>query len=264
MFDDLARHNRERWEALAAADVAYSRPFLDLDAASARAFVDPEGLFGDLTGKDVLCLASGGGQQSVAFALLGARVSVLDFSETQLRRDREAAAHYGFEANAVHGDMRDLSAFLENSFDAIFHEHSINFIPDVKPVFDEVTRVLRPGGRYRLHCWNPFCHGMGDEDWNGEGYTLKEPYRDGAELTTNDGYWDVEDRAGKVRRIQGPREFRHSLSTLANGLIERGFRILGLWENDDNADPNAKPGTWAHFAYLMPPFMVIWGELDRP
>ena len=41
---------------------------------------------------DVLCLAAGGGQQSVAFALLGANVTVFDLSETQLEHDRLAAA----------------------------------------------------------------------------------------------------------------------------------------------------------------------------
>jgi len=31
-MDDLARFNKERWEALAQADIEYSRPVLDLDA----------------------------------------------------------------------------------------------------------------------------------------------------------------------------------------------------------------------------------------
>lgn len=31
MLDELARFNQERWEALLAADMAYTRPWLDLD-----------------------------------------------------------------------------------------------------------------------------------------------------------------------------------------------------------------------------------------
>ena len=86
MLDDAARFNRDRWEDLARAGVGFSRPWTDLDAARARERVDPEGMLGGVAGLDVLCLAGGGGQQSVAFAILGARVTVLDFSSTQLGR----------------------------------------------------------------------------------------------------------------------------------------------------------------------------------
>ena len=92
MVDEVARYNIARWEALAAANAPFSRPLLDLDAASAREFIDPEGLLGAIAGRDVLCLAGGGGKQSVAFALLGAWVTVADLSEAQLARDRAAAA----------------------------------------------------------------------------------------------------------------------------------------------------------------------------
>ena len=70
-FDDVAQYNQERWEELAAQGLEYTRPILDLDAESARALVDPKGVAGDVSGKDVLCLAGAGGQQSAAFGILG-------------------------------------------------------------------------------------------------------------------------------------------------------------------------------------------------
>jgi hypothetical protein len=39
---------------------------------------------------------------------------------------------------------------------------------------------------------------MQEQDWNGEGYTIKHPYIDGAEITYEDQEW-VYDRS-KVRR----------------------------------------------------------------
>src|SRR6266508_21871 len=110
-MDQIARYNKERWEALAAANIEYSRPALDLTPETARAMLDPYGVMGPAEGKRVLCLASGGGQQSAAFGVLGAQVTVLDLSETQLARDREAAAHYGTQVETIQGDMRDLSLF---------------------------------------------------------------------------------------------------------------------------------------------------------
>ena len=62
-MDELARFNKERWEELAEAGVEYSRPFLDLAEADARKVIDIEGKLGNVKGKNVLCLAAGGGQQ---------------------------------------------------------------------------------------------------------------------------------------------------------------------------------------------------------
>lgn len=60
-MDEIARYNKERWKVLVEADALFTRPALGLDAASARERVDPEGRLGSVAGKDVLCLASGGG-----------------------------------------------------------------------------------------------------------------------------------------------------------------------------------------------------------
>jgi len=257
-MDELARHNQQRWEELAEANILYSRPLLDLDECSARAWLDPEGKMGEVAGKEVLCLAGGGGQQSVAFALLGAKVTVLDFSPKQLERDRQAAAHYGVGVKAVRGDMRDLSCFGKGSFDIVWHAHSLGFVPDAREVFGQVAGVLRVGGRYRLHCHNPFFHGLSKEDWNGKGYPLSRPYADG-EVSYDDAHWDVDDGAGRVRRIKGPREFRHTLATLVNRLIELGFVILGIWE-ETTGDRRAEPGSWEHFKAICPPGLTIWSH----
>jgi 2-polyprenyl-3-methyl-5-hydroxy-6-metoxy-1,4-benzoquinol methylase len=118
-MDELARYNKAQWEELARSKVEYSRPWLDLDENSARKAVDPHGMMKEIAGKRVLCLASGGGQQSAAFGLLGARVTVLDLSETQLERDHLAAEQYGIQVRTVQGDMRYLSQFDDDAFDVV-------------------------------------------------------------------------------------------------------------------------------------------------
>ena len=256
-MDDIARYNQARWEELAAASVEFSRPLLGLDPAAARNLLDPRALMGDVRNKNVLCLASGGGQQSVAFALLGANVTVFDLSETQLQRDREAAAHYGVQINAVQGDMRDLRHFPDAHFDLIWQAYSINFVPTVTAVFQEVARVIRSGGQYRLQCINPFVAGLSEQDWNGVGYPLRRPYVDGAQIMFDDPYWTFEDDQGQPMRVKGPHEFRHSLSSIVNGLVGQGFVLLGTWE-ELPAVPAAEPGTWEHFKSIAPPWLTFW------
>ena len=62
-MDEIAEYNRARWNALVEAGIEWSRPFLSLTVESSRALVDEAGFLGDLTGKQVLCLGGGGGQQ---------------------------------------------------------------------------------------------------------------------------------------------------------------------------------------------------------
>lgn len=256
-MDELSQYNKARWEEIAATRMAYARPFLDLDPDKARQMLDTEGLLGDVAGKEVLCLASGGGQQSVAFALLGARVTVFDLTETQLERDREAAAHYGIDVGLVQGDMRDLRTFSDNAFDIVWQPYSINFVPDTRPVLREVARVLRQGGLYHLACANPFAQAIDEAAWDGSGYPLKAPYVDGAELTDLWSYWDVEAEDGRRCQISSPREFRHTLSTMINGLTGQGFVILRLREvGTQESEP--EPGSWEHYKWFAPPYINLW------
>jgi SAM-dependent methyltransferase len=256
-MDEIARYNKERWEALAGANIEYSRPMLDLTPQTARTELDPYGVMGPVQGKRVLCLASGGGQQSAAFSLLGAKVTVLDLSETQLSRDREAAAHYGTRVETMQGDMRDLSPFADATFDIVYHAHSINFVPDVEPVFREVSRVLKAGGLYRVDCHNPMSHGVEERDWDGKGYPVWRPYVDGEEIIFADPHWDVQQLDGSVKRVVGPHAYRHTLTGLVNGMARHGLMILGLWE-EPAGDANATPGSWEHYKAILPPWLVFW------
>ncbi len=257
-MDEVAQYNRDRWEALVQARALFTRPWLDLDTQTAHERVDPWGYLGDVKGKDVLVLAGGGGQQSVAFALLGARVCVLDLSEGQLARDREAAAHHGVAVQTVQGDMRDLSPFQDDAFDIVFHPYSLNFVPDCRVVFREVGRVLRPGGLYHFMATNPLCQGMGPRDWNGSGYVLRRPYVEGAQITYEDEPWVFEEQ-GPAERIQGPREYRQTLGRILSGLADCGLFVYRALEYAGHEqDLGAEPGSWEHFTAHLPPWLWFW------
>ena len=257
-MDDIAEFNKGRWEELSTAGVTFSIPWMDLTKQTAYAAVNKEGVQLQVGDKDVLCLAASGGQQSAAFGILGAHVTVFDLSQHQLEKDRQTAAHYGFPIRVVQGDMRDLSIFPPNSFDIVWLAHGINFVPNARVVIAEAARVLRFQGYFRLEVTNPCAHGVW-ENWNGQGYLIAEPYIDGAEICYADPFWEFESANGSRRRVRGPREFRHSLSTIVNTLVSNGLRILGLWE-DSRGDPNAEPGGWQHFKSRVPPWMTIWTQ----
>ena len=254
-MDEIAIYNQTRWKALVEANALFTRPRLSLDTASARNLVDSESKLGDVEGRDVLCLACGGGQQSAAFAVLGANVTVFDLSEEQLERDNEAARHYKTKIKTVHGDMRNLSCFERESFDIVYHAYSLNFVPDAAQVFREVGKVLRKGGLYWFNCANPFVLGMRQDDWTDDGYLLKEPYVSKARITYEDQDW-VYDRDAHDAPVQKPVEYRHTLGDLMNGLIEYGFVLRQVDDQMDMyPDANAEPGSWDHFVAFAPPWL---------
>ena len=65
----------------------------------------PHSWFGDLHGKKVLGLASGGGQQMPIFAALGADCTVLDYSPRQLESERLLAEREGYPIEMIRADM---------------------------------------------------------------------------------------------------------------------------------------------------------------
>jgi ubiquinone/menaquinone biosynthesis C-methylase UbiE len=252
--DEVATYNRGRWRRLVEANAVFTRPALDLDADSARRRVDPRGRLGTVDGKNVLVLAGGGGQQSIAFALLGARVVVVDLSDAQLARDRDSAAHVGVDVRTVEGDMRDLSTLGAAAFDVVWQPYSLNFVPDARAVFREVARVIRTGGTYCVDVATPYFVGVGERDFDGEGYVVKLPYVQGALLETPDAAWVAGGSA-----IEPAREYRQTLETVINGLVESGFRITHLDEGlHTDPDPHATPGSWDHFNAIVPPWLTFW------
>ena len=256
-MDDIARYNQERWQQLNQVNALFTRPKTDLTPETARELIDPENRFGDLVGKSVLCLAGGGGKQSVAFALLGADVTVFDLSEAQLDKDRAMAEHYGLQLTVQQGDMRDLSAFAENTFDLIDHPYSINFVPDVSVVFEQVARVIKPKGDYRLMCANPISVGVSQSDWDGTAYPIRHPYHQSEPFHIADPDWVADGHD-----LLPPKEFRHTLSHLVGGLSGKGFVIKQLDEvMAILASTEAKPGSWDHFTAFIPPYLTfhtIW------
>ena len=188
----------------------------------------------EMRGVEVLCLASGGGQQGPVLAAAGARVTVFDNSPGQLACDRSVAEREGLEIRTVEGDMADLSAFAAESFDLVFHPVSNLFAPDVLPVWREAFRVLRPGGVLLAGFMNPafylFSYEEGEEEELRVKYSLP--------------YSDLESISGEARerRIAAGEslEFGHTLTAQIGGQLDAGFHITGFYEDRHREAPIAR------------------------
>ncbi|HEX5700408.1 MAG TPA: class I SAM-dependent methyltransferase [Rubrobacter sp.] len=194
----------------------------------------PREWFPEMAGADILCLASGGGQQAPTFAAAGANVTVLDNSPKQLAQDAFVAERESLEIKTVQGDMRDLSAFADEAFDLVFHPVSNLFVPEVGPVWNEAFRVLREGGALLAGFLNTVVYVFDLElaDSTGEVRVRYElPY---ADATSKD-----EQELGLQMERGEPLEFSHTLEEQIGGQIRAGFLISGFYEDRYRDDPIA-------------------------
>jgi SAM-dependent methyltransferase len=252
-YDSVAAHNRSAWDREVDAANEWTVPVDTEVIAAARAGTwsvvligydpVPRDWFGDnLAGADVLCLASGGGQQGPVLAAAGATVTVLDNSPRQLAQDRLVADRDGLELTTVLADMRDLSVFADESFDLVFHPVSNLFCPDLAPVWRECFRVLRPGGRLLAGFMNPdvFIFDADASDNRGELIVRHAlPYCDLTHLNT--------DERERLWGLDAPVEYSHSLTEQIGGQLDAGFVITGFRERPHHAGPTADymPGYFA-------------------
>ena len=100
----------------------------------------PHEWFGDLAGKRVLGLASGGGQQIPVFTALGARCTVLDYSAAQLESERMVAAREGYAVECVQVDYDEAAALSDASFDLIPPGPSNCYVEQLDPIWRECAR----------------------------------------------------------------------------------------------------------------------------
>lgn len=178
----------------------------------------PHQWFGQLRGKKVLGLASGGGQQMPIFAALGADCTVLDYSEAQLMSERLVARREGYDIAVLRADMTKPLPFGDETFDLIFHPVSNCYVREVKPIWRECYRVLKPGGRLL----------------SGVDYFINYMVDEGEERIVNSLPFDPlanEDQRRQLEESDSGMQFSHTLEEQINGQLEAGFRLLALYED---------------------------------
>lgn len=178
----------------------------------------PHEWFGDLRGKKILGLASGGGQQMPIFAALGAECTVLDYSSKQIESERMVAEREGYEITIIQGDMTKPLPFEDETFDLIFHPVSNCYVKEVRPIWKECFRVLKPGG-YLLSGVDHYINYIVDEEEKEIVNSL--PF----DPLTN------EEQRKQLEREDAGMQFSHSLEEQITGQLEAGFTLLDLYED---------------------------------
>ena len=233
---DVHSYNKDAWNReVEGGESRWTKPFDSEIIAKARKgefsivltenIPVPHRWFPPLQGADVLCLASGGGQQGPILAAVGANVTVFDNSPAQLKQDQLVAEREALTIRTVEGDAADLSVFTNESFDLVFNPCSTVFMQDVRAVWKECARVLRPGGILMTGSMNP-VHYIFDLFKMDEGIlevTHQIPYSDLTSIPKE----ELDEQLEKGL----PLEFGHSLTDLLGGQMDAGLIITDMYED---------------------------------
>lgn len=182
----------------------------------------PHEWIGDIKGKKLLGLASGGGQQMPIFAALGAICTVLDYSKKQIETEEMVAKREGYSIKTVVADMTEPLPFENESFDIIFHPVSNCFIEKVEPVFKECYRVLKKGGIF-----------VGGFD-NGINYLVD---KDETKIINKMPFNPLknEDQYKQLMDIDDGIEFSHTIEEQIGGQLAAGFILTDLYEDTNGS-----------------------------
>ena len=178
----------------------------------------PKDWYPDLKGKQVLGLASGGGQQMPIFAALGAVCTLMDYSQKQIDSDLLVSKRENYNINAVKADMTKEFPFHDESFDIIFHPVSNCYIEDVRHVWNECYRVLKNGGILMAGLDNGINF-LFDENEKEIKYKLPfNPLKDEALLK-------------KLMQNNDGVQFSHTAEEQIRGQLKAGFKLIDIYED---------------------------------
>jgi SAM-dependent methyltransferase len=239
--------NRNAWNRLARERSQFAKVASDEECREPLLTLDRRGwLPGSVNGLDVLCLAAGGGWQSILYAMAGARVTVVDLSPEMLNQDARQAELRRLQVRTILGSMDDLSVLGEQSFDIVHQPVSTCYVPRLRAVYQEVARVLRGNGLYISQHKQPGSLQITDRDHR-DRYVIGIPYYHGDPLPA------VSDTS---YREPGAVEYLHRWEQLIGELCRAGFVIEDLVE-PRRGEPTARPGHFKHRGMFVAPYVRI-------
>lgn len=239
--------NRAAWNRLADTDSQFAAVATDEECKQPLLTLDTRGwLPTSVHGLDVLCLASGGGWQSILYAVAGANVTVVDISPSMLALDQRESKRRSLNVRTIEGSMDDLSTLGDETFDIVHQPVSTCYVPSIAAVYQEISRVCRDDGLYISQHKQPTSLQVTRRDAQNKYVIGIEYYIEGALPKANDDSY----------REDNATEYLHKWDNLVGELCRSGFVIEDLRE-PKRADHTAPVGHFRYRGRFTPPYVRL-------
>ena len=160
-MNEMHEANRKGWDAVS----PYWQRKIDADGDWNKCHVEPERIFApqelellkNVSGQEACVLGSGDNMAVFALAGMGARVTSVDISQSQLDIAAGRARELGLDVAFIQSDVTDLSAIEGERFDLVYTGgHVAVWVSDLKTYYAEAVRILKRGGMFIVSEYHPF------------------------------------------------------------------------------------------------------------
>lgn len=194
-------------------------------------------------GESVLDVAAGTGAFSLAAARLGADVLATDFAEgmvdhIQGRIDRELMQN--IKTCVMDGQALEID---DASYDVSVSIVGLIFFPDIDKGFSELKRVLKPGGRCAVVCWD-----------HPENFDMMKLLRQSIETAAPD--FEMPTQTPVWARLVGEQ-------ALADKFQQAGFNNIEVATIDGLLTLDSVEDFWSVFIASSPPMISLFAALGK-
>jgi 2-polyprenyl-3-methyl-5-hydroxy-6-metoxy-1,4-benzoquinol methylase len=223
-------------------------------------------------GDTILDVACGAGRFARRMAELGARVVAFDYSAEFIARARErTAGDTAVEYHVVDAANPDAVTSLgSNRFNKAVCTMAIMDMPEIRPLFGALRRMLPPGGMFVFSVIHPCFHSAAIQRFAElhEEEAGRHVMRSGVKVSSY-----LSPFARRSEGIIGQPEpqwlFHRPISALFRCGFDAGFAVDGFEEPGFPAAETPRPGVRWHDMPEIPPVMVVRmksmaGNLHRP
>lgn len=153
------------------------------------------------------------------FAALGAKCTVIDYSEEQIKSERMVAEREHYPIEIIRGDITKPLPFEDDYFDIIFHPVANCYVEEVKPIWRECYRVCKRSGILLAGMDNGINFLFdGDDEKQVVNSLPFNPLKNPKQMK-------------QLERDEDGVQFSHTLDEQIGGQLEAGFRLTDLYED---------------------------------
>ena len=182
-------------------------------------------LLGDISGKEILHLQCHFGQDSIALARLGAKVTAMDLSDKAIEAARELNGKCWTDVEFIISDIYDLPDVLDKKFDLVFTTYGvIGWLPDLSKWAKVISHFLKPRGEFIFVEFHPVIW-MFDDDFTHIKYNY---FNEKAIVENYEGTYA--DKSANIS--QQYVMWNHSTSEVLNSLLSENMEIKIFNEYD--------------------------------
>jgi len=194
-------------------------------------------------GESVLDVAAGTGVFSLAAAKLGADVLATDFAQGMVDHIQQRADEvfiHNIKTQVMDGQSLDVA---DESFDICASIVGLIFFPDIEKGFAELKRVLKPGGRCAVVCWD-----------HPENFDMMKLLKQSIEIAVPD--FDMPTQTPVWARMVGEQ-------ALTEKFKQAGFRKVDVTTIDGVLTLNSVEDFWSVFIASSPPMITLFSALGK-